>query len=332
MTLKLMTESVEGRAKWYQTPVARPQMKQLVQRTDHHGLIYTVVFFTLVFLSGYLANSALGSWWAIPAFAMYGGIWVFATSVVHETSHGTAFKTRWINELILFVSGLMVQQIPTGLRWTHARHHSETAMVGKDVEIVLTNPLSRWRFLLVQLCDLGSVYYYLSRVWLIALGRLDDAHQRCVPDTDVPRLVFEARIFLSVYLAIIGWAIAVSSWWPVVMFLLPRVFGAPVHGVMLATQHIGFAQNRRDHRQTTRTTLMNPVLRLLYWNMNYHVEHHMFPSVPFHQLPVLHQKIRHDIVPPTPGIIAALVEMFDTVKRQQSDTGFSYPKTSATTQ
>ena len=30
---------------------------------------------------------------------------------------------------------------------------------------------------------------------------------------------------------------------------------------------------------------MNPVSRFIYWNMNYHVEHHMFPMVPYHALP-----------------------------------------------
>ena len=36
---------------------------------------------------------------------------------------------------------------------------------------------------------------------------------------------------------------------------------------------------------TRRTVLMNPVSRFIYWNMNYHVEHHMFPMVPYHALP-----------------------------------------------
>jgi fatty acid desaturase len=31
---------------------------------------------------------------------------------------------------------------------------------------------------------------------------------------------------------------------------------------------------------------------LLMWNMPYHAEHHLYPSIPFHQLPALHVKIR----------------------------------------
>ena len=47
-------------------------------------------------------------------------------------------------------------------------------------------------------------------------------------------------------------------------------------------QHGGLADNVTDHRLNSRTVYMNPVSRFIYWNMNYHVEHHMFPMVPYH--------------------------------------------------
>jgi fatty acid desaturase len=41
--------------------------------------------------------------------------------------------------------------------------------------------------------------------------------------------------------------------------------------------------------ENTRTTLTNRVVRFIAWNMPYHVEHHAYPSVPFHKLPEFHQ-------------------------------------------
>jgi fatty acid desaturase len=61
---------------------------------------------------------------------------------------------------------------------------------------------------------------------------------------------------------------------------------------------------------------MNPLSRFVYWNMNYHVEHHMFPMVPYHALPALHAKIRHDLPEASPSIFAAYREMWPAVKRQ----------------
>ena len=63
-------------------------------------------------------------------------------------------------------------------------------------------------------------------------------------------------------------------------------------------QHIGLADNVIDHRLNTRTVYMNPISRCIYWNMNYHVEHHMFPMVPYHALPRLHDLIKHDLPVP----------------------------------
>lgn len=164
---------------------------------------------------------------------------------------------------------------------------------------------------------------------MFSFGRIDAAHKDCVPQNQVQRLFREARVFLLVYVAMAVWAVYIHSWWPLLMFLLPRIAGAPVHGIMLATQHIGFGQNLYDHRQTTRTMEVNVLLRFIYWNMNYHVEHHMFPNVPFHALPALHQQIAHDLPPPTPGVLAALREMFDVVKRQQHNPHFTCPHSPA---
>jgi fatty acid desaturase len=50
--------------------------------------------------------------------------------------------------------------------------------------------------------------------------------------------------------------------------------------------------------------------------MNYHVEHHMFPMVPYHALPRLHELIKHDLPAPTPSILAGYREMIPAFLRQ----------------
>ena len=57
---------------------------------------------------------------------------------------------------------------------------------------------------------------------------------------------------------------------------------------------------------------MNPIFRFLYWNMNYHVEHHIFPTVPYHALPKLHEAIKADCPTPYPSSIAAYREIIPT--------------------
>ena len=46
-------------------------------------------------------------------------------------------------------------------------------------------------------------------------------------------------------------------------------------------QHAGLAEDVLDHRLNTRTVYLNLINRYLYWNMGFHIEHHMFPMVPY---------------------------------------------------
>jgi fatty acid desaturase len=74
-----------------------------------------------------------------------------------------------------------------------------------------------------------------------------------------------------------------------------------------------------DHRLNTRTVQLNVVHRFLYWNMNYHVEHHMFPMVPYHRLAELHEEIKHDCAPAYPSLWAAYREIIPAIVRQLKD-------------
>jgi fatty acid desaturase len=56
--------------------------------------------------------------------------------------------------------------------------------------------------------------------------------------------------------------------------------------------------------------------------MNYHIEHHMFPMVPFHALPKLHERIKHDLPRPYDGLIDVYKEIVPTLIRQSHDADY----------
>jgi fatty acid desaturase len=121
---------------------------------------------------------------------------------------------------------------------------------------------------------------------------------------------------MAIYVVTILAAILLRSWIPVLLVGTPRLYGA-WHMVMCGVlQHGGLADNVTDHRLNSRTVYMNPVSRFIYWNMNYHVEHHMFPMVPYHSLRQLHALIKDDLPPPNPSILAGYREMIPAFLRQ----------------
>ena len=49
-------------------------------------------------------------------------------------------------------------------------------------------------------------------------------------------------------------------------------------------QHAEMAENQPNILQSTRSFRTNSFFWFLYFNMNHHVEHHLYPAVPFHAL------------------------------------------------
>ena len=106
---------------------------------------------------------------------------------------------------------------------------------------------------------------------------------------------------------------------------LPSFYGAWLVVFFGITQHAGLREDVLDHRLNTRTVYINPVFRFLYLNMNYHVEHHMFPTVPYYNLPALHREIKEYLPPPRPSMFAAYRELLLALREQRRDPAWELP-------
>jgi fatty acid desaturase len=306
-------------ATWYTCPVPRKTMKELMRRKDGPAIRDTLIWFACLALFGGLGVALWGSWWAVPAFAVYGVLYGSASdSRWHECGHGTAFRTRWLNDAVYQIACFMVLREPTPWRWSHARHHTDTIIVGRDPEIGAPRPPNLFA-LAISLLALKSGPKELRRIVLHAAGRLDAEERTYIPETELAKVHATARIWLGIYAAVIALSLALHSLLPLMLVGLPSFYGAWLYLVFGLTQHAGLAEDTLDHRLNSRTVMMNPVLRFLYWNMNYHVEHHMFPMVPYHALPALHEAVKADMPAPYPGLLAAYREIIPALLRQRRD-------------
>jgi fatty acid desaturase len=100
---------------------------------------------------------------------------------------------------------------------------------------------------------------------------------------------------------------------------LPSFYGGFMTIFFGLTQHAGLAEDVLDHRLNSRTVYMNPIFRFLYWNMNYHVEHHMFPMVPYHALPKLHEEMKPYCPKPYSGMWETYREIVPAIIKQTKD-------------
>ncbi len=319
------TEAQAARAKglvsgqWYACPVPRKTLKELMRRSDGPALRDTLIWFAALATSGVLGFHFWGSWAALPFFLVYGVFYGSASdSRWHECGHGTAFKTRWLNDVVYHIACFMILREPTIWRWSHTRHHTDTIIVGRDPEILAMRPPDV-AVLLLNLFAVVSGYKAIKHLFLHAAGRLSAEEVVFVPEMERAKVYIVARVYLAVFALVIAACVDVGSILPAMYVGLPTFYGAWLSVYFGVTQHVGLAEDVLDHRLNSRTILMNPIFRFIYWNMNYHVEHHMFPMVPYHALPRLHEAVKQDCPPVYPSTIAAYREILPAIARQLSD-------------
>ncbi|MDR5760328.1 fatty acid desaturase family protein [Caballeronia sp. LZ035] len=311
-------------AEWYKCAVPRPVMKGLMQRSDARAIRDTLLWYAAIVASGVLAWFAwrAHSLWAIPAFFLYGALYCGpADSRWHESGHGTAFKTPWMNRALYQMASFQVFRRPTIWRWSHARHHTDTLVVGRDREIAVPLPTD-WLSLALNVFALKHAAAEVPRMISGAFGDIGAEEKTFVPESEWPKVIREARIHLSIHVAVIASCFVFRSILPLLYVGLPSLYGAWLYLFFGLTQHAGMPENVLDHRKNCRTVMMNPVFRFLYLNMNYHVEHHMFPMVPYHALPRLHDTVKHDMPPPYPSSLAAYAEIIPALLRQTRDPSY----------
>jgi fatty acid desaturase len=304
---------------WYRTDVPRSRMKELMRRSDAPAIRDTALWIGIALVAAGAGIALWGTWWAVPCFLVYGVLYGSASdSRWHEAGHGTAFRSRWLDTAVYQIASFCMMRNPASWRWQHTRHHTDTLIVGRDPEIAAMRP-ARLARILLNLFGLVEAPLALYHMLVNATGRLCRDETLFVPVSEQHKVVRSARIWTLIYLLTIATAIVFHTWLPVVLIGGARFYGTFMQVLYGLTQHAGLGENVIDHRLNTRTVLMNPVNRFLYWNMGYHIEHHMFPMVPYHQLPRLHREIQHDLPVPYPSMWAAYKEIVPAVLRQLKD-------------
>ena len=216
---QIAVEKGLAEADWYQSSVPRETMRELLERRDGPALRDTLIWFGLLACFGLLGFFLWGTWWAILPFAAYGVLYgTTSDSRWHESSHGTAFKTDWMNNLFYEISSFMVMKESTLWHWSHTRHHSDTIVVGRDPEIAVPRPPDLKKFLL-SFTGILVAKKYFQNLFLHSTGRLDPEEATYLPESEYAKIFFQARISLGIYFGLLLLCLGTKSILPL-MFIV----------------------------------------------------------------------------------------------------------------
>lgn len=258
----------------------------------------------------------------LPLYFFYGfQFQCFAFAGQHEFLHRNAFKTKWINDVLLFLVGCVCCEFGKHERIMHKQHHTFTNHIEKDPELTswysfeyLSNPgfrnipQDRWTYFR-QFWDIWStVQCRFFRVFNSARGipvdysgvgwSMKDFHytkESGIMDDLQQTARFQILVWIVVFATLGRTQEGIAKllfWW-----IVPVLLGYPCVNYIRNLEHADCEVSPINNGlRNTRTCESNLLIRILLWDTNYHAEHHCYPMVPFFNLHKLHALLKGHVL------------------------------------
>ena len=278
------------------TTIPPAERTRLTALSDRAGLTHLSGHLALI---GLLAGAVFVKVPGWPVLMLpLGIVLIFLFTLQHETTHQTPFRNRALNEWVGRFCGLILLLPPTWFRLFHLAHHRHTQDLANDPELATPKPKTRAQYIL-HISGLPVWRTMIGTLLRNATGRADDAY---VPPSRRAHVRDEARLMLGLYAFALTASLAEGSFILLWVWIMPMLLGQPFLRLYLLAEH-GRCATVANMLENTRTTLTNRAVRWIAWNMPYHTEHHVWPTVPFHRLPELHRLMHPHLAEVSPGYV-----------------------------
>lgn len=260
-------------------PAEKRQAIRQLHRLDYRYNLKIPFFFGLWIVAAYGVLSVSPVLLRLPLYFLMTCSMVGLSILMHESNHNLLFDNRLLNRWAGFICGLPSLVSVTAYRTLHLAHHADTGTSrdpdNLDNAVPKTLPMVLFFYLFLVI----GAYLYLGHLVATSL-RLADAKGR-------RHILAEYAIILAVTAAafwFIPFQVMLHVWLIPLLIAaqLTNVRGLAEHG--LTTSHNVFTE--------TRTVRSNRFVSFMMNNLNYHLDHHLFPGVPWYNLPKLHGILR----------------------------------------
>lgn len=281
--------------------------------------------------------------WLIIALAIYGSAVMFPLSLgilgvvayllavaviasrqhalmvlTHEGIHKRLSRLFWVNDWLARLS--MAFPVFTSLakwRFIHLYHHqSPHTADDPDRAIYARYPIARKKFLHVLLRDLCGLNVISTLKYFMDVPFVGRAFNRRFLGEDRVRKyqsVSDMRAFWIFWAVVCGTGFLIGGQRFLVFMLLYWLipyctFTQVLFRIRGAIEHGNIPDPRDPYRQT-RTYFLNSLSGFFFApkQVNYHLEHHLYPSIPFYNLPRMHAVLRERVYPQEHGYCESFV-------------------------
>lgn len=199
--------------------------------------------------------------------------------LMHDACHTLLSKNARVNRWLGYISGAPGLVAVSAYRSIHALHHAHTRTEQDPDSIEDNRPRSFPLVLVYYLVLVFGIYLYIGTVASTGYSKANRSLRRDI---------------LTEYLLLIGTIVALFIAFPASLvfelWFLPLLVAAQLSNVRGLAEH-GLTTGGNPFTNT-RTVISNPFVSYFMSNLNYHLEHHLFPGVPCYNLPKLHGVLR----------------------------------------
>jgi fatty acid desaturase len=258
----------------------------------------------------------------LAVLAVLGGRQLSLAILMHDAAHGTLFKRRWLNEVLAdYVCGSSINVDIKRYKRHHLIHHSKTG-TGEDTDLSLAAPFPTTRASLARkflrdLCGISGLKREYGLL-LMHLGLL-----RWTVANDIERLPQQGRRwhdyvrdaarnmwkYLAFHAVLLGVLAAAGHAWLYLAWVGAYLTTYGLYMRIRSMAEHACTEQSTDMLRNTRTTRAGLLARATVapLRVNFHIEHHLMPAVPYHRLPAMHAMLRaRGAVAAPPGYLDVL--------------------------
>ncbi len=242
-----------------------------------------------------VTQTDLAWWWkllaCIPGALLAGNAVHLMGFIGHEGFHFGLHKNRTVSAVLgLLFSSMTIVFFQIGMALDHWTHHKLTnTKDDPDLQLLKHYKTFLSRFFLQRF---RANRKYFRRTLMLASKRPIPAELSKIKNPmsrhTMRRLAWLNFAFAGMWLSVYVWIDSAMPGMFVIGFLIPGILGSWLSGIRSFVEH---NQTTTGQFRDTRSRV-SPIFTILHFGGNYHLEHHLYPTVPQWRLPRVHQYLK----------------------------------------
>jgi omega-6 fatty acid desaturase (delta-12 desaturase) len=258
----------------------------------HSGIQVGLILVSLILASGEtFVGIVFGS--LVMSVVCFRGFGIF-----HDASHNAVSKNKALNDFVGIVGGALCFLPFKSWQLVHLEHHRWTGHIQKDPVMKLVRDYPSYSQ------SKKKILNFCWRYWVPLMAAMQNIvfWGECFKRLKTAEKADWVQHFLSILLVVV-WICGLLTYGGLGFLALSTLFYLVTVEVVNFPHHLGLPQESGEYKKSftdqyehARSCLYPKFLaRHLFNNFNYHVEHHMFPHLPWHCLDEVHSMVRESL-------------------------------------